>query len=58
MAMKKRLVFLVACLVICLVFAPSIWSRSKTIKIGLNAPMTGDIWSHGWKEEVQGRTDH
>ncbi|MDH3851391.1 MAG: ABC transporter substrate-binding protein [Deltaproteobacteria bacterium] len=41
--MKKRLVFLVACLVICLVFAPSIWSRSKTIKIGLNAPMTGDI---------------
>jgi len=43
MAMKKRLVFLVACLVICLVFAPSIWSRSKTIKIGLNAPMTGDI---------------
>jgi hypothetical protein len=29
--------------VICLVFAPSIWSRSKTIKIGLNAPMTGDI---------------
>ena len=43
MAMKKRLVFLVACLVICLVFAPSIWSRSKTIKIGINAPMTGDI---------------
>jgi branched-chain amino acid transport system substrate-binding protein len=43
MAMKKRLVFVVACLVICLVFAPSIWSRSKTIKIGINAPMTGDI---------------
>jgi branched-chain amino acid transport system substrate-binding protein len=43
MAMKKRLVFLVTCLVICLVFAPSIWSRSKTIKIGINAPMTGDI---------------
>ncbi len=41
--MKKRLVFVVTCLVICLVFAPSIWSRSKTIKIGLNAPMTGDI---------------
>ena len=41
--MKKRLVFLVSCLVICLVFAPSIWSRSKTIKIGINAPMTGDI---------------
>ena len=41
--MKKRLVFLVTCLVICLVFAPSIWSRSKTIKIGINAPMTGDI---------------
>ena len=41
--MKKRLVFVVACLVICLVFAPSIWSRSKTIKIGINAPMTGDI---------------
>ena len=41
--MKKRLVFLVACLAICLVFAPSVWSRSKTIKIGINAPMTGDI---------------
>ena len=41
--MKKRLIFVVACLVICLVFAPSIWSRSKTIKIGINAPMTGDI---------------
>jgi len=41
--MKKRLVFLVACLALCLVFAPSIWSRSKTIKIGINAPMTGDI---------------
>ena len=41
--MKKRLVFLVTCLVLCLVFAPSIWSRSKTIKIGINAPMTGDI---------------
>jgi branched-chain amino acid transport system substrate-binding protein len=43
MAMKKRLVFLVACLVLCLVFAPSVWSRAKTIKIGINAPMTGDI---------------
>ena len=41
--MKKRLVFLVACLVICLVFAPSVWSKSETIKIGINAPMTGDI---------------
>ena len=41
--MKKRLVFLVACLVLCLVFAPSVWSRAKTIKIGINAPMTGDI---------------
>src|SRR5210317_1202910 len=43
MAMKKRLVFLVACLVICLVFAPSVWSKLETIKIGINAPMTGDI---------------
>jgi branched-chain amino acid transport system substrate-binding protein len=43
MAMKKRLVFMVSCLVICLVFAPSVWSKSKTIKIGINAPMTGDI---------------
>ncbi|MGD8876677.1 MAG: ABC transporter substrate-binding protein, partial [Syntrophobacterales bacterium] len=41
--MKKRLVFLVACLVLCLVFAPSVWSRAKTIMIGINAPMTGDI---------------
>ncbi len=41
--MKKRLIFVVSCLAICLIFAPSVWSKSKTITIGINAPMTGDI---------------
>ncbi|MGD8989493.1 MAG: ABC transporter substrate-binding protein, partial [Syntrophobacterales bacterium] len=41
--MKKSWVLIVSCLVIGLVFSPVVWSRSKTIKIGLNAPMTGDI---------------
>jgi branched-chain amino acid transport system substrate-binding protein len=41
--MKKSLVFVVSCLVICLIFAPSVWSKGKIIKIGINAPMTGDI---------------
>ncbi len=41
--MKKNLVLVVSCLVICLIFAPSVWSKAKVIKIGINAPMTGDI---------------
>jgi branched-chain amino acid transport system substrate-binding protein len=41
--MKKSLVLVVSCLVLCLIFAPSVWSKEKPIKIGINAPMTGDI---------------
>jgi len=41
--MKKSWVLIVSCLVIGLVFSPSAWCKSKTIKIGINAPMTGDI---------------
>jgi branched-chain amino acid transport system substrate-binding protein len=43
MAMKKGWILIVSCLVIGLVFSPSAWCRSDTIKIGINAPMTGDI---------------
>jgi branched-chain amino acid transport system substrate-binding protein len=41
--MKKTLFFIVACLVIGLAFSPGAWSKAKTIKIGVNAPITGDI---------------
>ena len=41
--MKKALFFIVVCLVMGLVFSPFAWSRTKTIKIGINAPITGDI---------------
>jgi branched-chain amino acid transport system substrate-binding protein len=43
MTMKKSWVLIVSCLVIGLVFSPSAWCKSDTIKIGINAPMTGDI---------------
>ena len=41
--MRKGLVFIVSCLVVGLIFTPCAWSKAKTIKIGINAPMTGDI---------------
>ena len=41
--MKKSWILIVSCLVIGLVFSPSAWCKSDTIKIGINAPMTGDI---------------
>ena len=41
--MRKGLLFIVSCLVIGLIFTPCAWSKAKTIKIGINAPMTGDI---------------
>jgi len=62
MAMKKSWVLIVSCLVIGLVFSPSAWCKSKTIKIGINAPMTGDIPKVGegtkfaaqmWLEDVK-----
>ena len=39
----KRLLTIVFCLTCCLFLASTAWSRSKTIKVGINAPMTGDI---------------
>ncbi len=41
--MRKGFLFVVLCLVIGLVFSPCAWSKAKTIKVGINAPMTGDI---------------
>lgn len=41
--MKKALFMMVICLVMVMVFSPPTWSRAKTIKIGINAPVTGDI---------------
>ena len=41
--MKKSWILIVSLLVVGLVFSPSAWCKSKTIKIGINAPMTGDI---------------
>jgi branched-chain amino acid transport system substrate-binding protein len=43
MAMKKSWILIVLCLAIGLVISPSAWCKSDTIKIGINAPMTGDI---------------
>ena len=41
--MRKGGLFIISCLVIGLIFMPSAWCKTKTIKIGINAPMTGDI---------------
>jgi len=44
--MRKILLFVVFCLVIGLIFSPCAWSfggKAKSIKIGLNVPITGDI---------------
>ncbi|MCJ7685422.1 MAG: ABC transporter substrate-binding protein [Desulfobacteraceae bacterium] len=41
--MKKGLLFVVSLLVVGLVFSPCVWSKAKAIKIGINAPITGDI---------------
>jgi branched-chain amino acid transport system substrate-binding protein len=46
--MRKGLLFIVACLVIGLIFSPCAWGlwgigKKTTIKIGLNIPITGDI---------------
>ena len=41
--MKKGLLFVVCLLVIGLIFSPFAWSKAKAIKIGINAPITGDI---------------
>ncbi len=41
--MRKRWVFIISCIVTSLFFIPSAWCKTKAIKIGINAPMTGDI---------------
>ena len=41
--MRKGWLFIISCLVISLVFMPSAWCKTKPIKVGINAPMTGDI---------------
>jgi branched-chain amino acid transport system substrate-binding protein len=41
--MRKGLSFIVGLLVIGLIFSPCAWGKTKTIKIGLNIPLTGDI---------------
>lgn len=60
--MRKGWLFIISCLVISLVFLPSAWCKTKTIKIGINAPMTGDIPKVGegtkyaaqmWLEDVK-----
>jgi len=41
--MRKGLLLVVSCLVIGLILSPCAWGKAKTIKVGINAPMTGDI---------------
>ncbi len=41
--MRKGLLFVIGCLVVGLIFSPSVYGKAKTIKVGINAPMTGDI---------------
>ena len=41
--MRKGLYLLIACLVVALAMSPCAWAKAKTIKIGINAPITGDI---------------
>ncbi len=41
--MRKGLLFVIAILVLGLALSPCVWAKSKTIKVGINAPITGDI---------------
>jgi len=41
--MKKAMIIVLLWLVVGLVFSPFVWSKANTIKIGINAPITGDI---------------
>ncbi len=60
--MKRALVFTATLLLVCLLISPGVWAAAKTIKIGINAPMTGDIPKVGegskyaaemWLEDVK-----
>ncbi len=41
--MRKGLLLVVAILVVGLALTPCAWAKAKTIKVGINAPITGDI---------------
>ncbi len=41
--MRKGILLVICVLVIGLAFSPLVWGAAKTIKIGINAPITGDI---------------
>jgi branched-chain amino acid transport system substrate-binding protein len=41
--MRKGLLLVVAILVLGLALSPCAWAKAKTIKVGINAPITGDI---------------
>jgi len=41
--MKKAFFFVVMCVAMGLVFMPSVWGKARIIRIGVNAPITGDI---------------
>ena len=60
--MRKGLLLLVLALVVGLGFSSPVWARTKVIKIGINAPITGDIPKVGegtkyaaqmWLEDVK-----
>ncbi len=41
--MRKRVACVVLCVLFSVVFLPCVWGQSKTIKIGFNLPLTGQI---------------
>jgi branched-chain amino acid transport system substrate-binding protein len=41
--MRKNLLFFVSIVLLGLVFSPCAWGKARIIKIGINAPITGDI---------------
>ena len=41
--MRKGMLFVIAVLVLGLSLSPCAWAKSKTIRVGINAPITGDI---------------
>ncbi len=60
--MRKGLLLVIGMVVLGLVFSPAAWAKAKSIKIGINAPITGDIPKVGegtkfaarmWLEDIQ-----
>jgi len=61
--MRKVLLFMALSLVVGIIFSPCAWCKTKTIKVGINAPLTGDIPKVGegtkfaaqmWIEDIKG----